>query len=58
MELVPITNAQVLEIVQQLPHLNEFSLCTFEGAGFSTKASEVGFKNIGAFCKTRVYLPV
>ena len=41
MKFVSVTNAQVLEIVGQLPHLDDFSLCTFKGAGFSTEAGEI-----------------
>ena len=41
MKFVSVTNAQVLEIMEQLPHLDDFSLCTFKGAGFSTEAGEI-----------------
>ena len=41
MKFVSVTNAQVLEIMDQLPHLDDFSLCTFKGAGFSTEAGEI-----------------
>ena len=41
MKFVSVTNFQVLEIMEQLPNLDDFSLCTFKGAGFSAEAGEI-----------------
>lgn len=41
MKFVSVTNVQVLEIMEQLPNLDDFSLSTFKGAGFSAEAGEI-----------------
>ena len=41
MKFVSVTNAQVLEVMEQLPNLDDFSLCTFKGGGFPVGAGEV-----------------
>lgn len=41
MKFVSVTNVQVLEIMEQLPNLDDFSLCTFKGVGFSDEAGEI-----------------
>ena len=41
MKFVSVMDVQVLEIIGQLPNLDDFSLCTFKGAGFLTGAGEV-----------------
>lgn len=41
MKFASITNAQVLEIMEQLPNLDDISLCTFKGAGISAEAGEI-----------------
>ena len=40
MKFVSIANGQVLEIMGQLPNLDDFSLCTFKGGGFPDGAGE------------------
>lgn len=41
MKFASITNAQVLEIMEQLPNLEDLSLCTFKGAGLTPETGEV-----------------
>ena len=41
MKFVSVTNLQVLEIMEQLPNLDDFSLCTSKGVGFSAEAGEI-----------------
>jgi len=41
MKFVAVTKSQVLEIMEQLPDLNDFSLCTFQGGGFPAGTGEV-----------------
>jgi len=41
MKFVSVTNDQVLEIMEQLPNLDDFSLCTFKGSGFPDVAGEI-----------------
>ena len=41
MKFASITNAQVLEIMEQLPNLDDISLCTFKGAGLTAEAGEI-----------------
>ncbi|KAF9646910.1 hypothetical protein BDM02DRAFT_2861371 [Thelephora ganbajun] len=41
MKFVSVTNAQVLEIMEQLPNLDDFSLCTFKGGDFTAGAGEI-----------------
>ena len=41
MEFVSVTNIQVLEIMEQLPNLDDFSLRTSKGADFPAEAGEI-----------------
>lgn len=41
MKFVSITNVQVLEVMEQLPNLDDFSFRTSKGAGFSAEAGEI-----------------
>ena len=41
MKFVSIANAQVLEVMGQLPNLDDFSLCTFKGDGLPDGAGEI-----------------
>jgi hypothetical protein len=41
MKFVSVTNVQVLEVMEQLPNLDDFSLCTFKGGGFPAAAGEI-----------------
>jgi len=41
MKFVSVTNAQVLDIMGQLPNLDNFSLSTFKGSGFPDGAGEI-----------------
>lgn len=41
MKFASITNAQVLEIMEQLPNLEDISLCAFKGAGLTAEAGDV-----------------
>ena len=41
MKFVSITNVQVLEIMGQLPNLDDFSLSTFKGSDFPDRVSEI-----------------
>ena len=41
MKFASITNAQVLEIMDQLPNLDDLSLCAFKGTGLSAEAGEI-----------------
>lgn len=41
MKFAYITNAQVLEVMEQLPDLDDLSLCTFKGAGFTAEAGDL-----------------
>ena len=41
MKFASITNSQVLEILEQLPNLDDLSLCAFKGAGFTPEAGEI-----------------
>jgi hypothetical protein len=41
MKFVSVTDVQVFEIMEQLPNLDDFSLCTSKGVGFSAEAGEI-----------------
>jgi len=41
MKFVSVTNTQVRGIMEQLPNLDDFSLCTFKGSGFPDGAGEI-----------------
>ena len=41
MKFVSVTNVQVLEVMGQLPNLDDFSLCTFKGGGSPAGAGEI-----------------
>jgi len=41
MQFVSVTNVQVLEIMEQLPNLDDLSLSTFKGASFPAEAGEI-----------------
>lgn len=41
MKFASITNAQLLKIMEQLPNLDDISLCTFKGAGLTAEAGEI-----------------
>ena len=41
MKFVSVTNVQVLEVMEQLPNLEDFSLRASKGAGFSAEAGEI-----------------
>jgi len=41
MKFVSITNAQVLNIMGQLPNLDNLSLCTFKGSGFPDGVGDI-----------------
>lgn len=41
MKFVSVTNVQVVEIMGQLPNLDDFSLCTFKGGSFPDGAGEI-----------------
>lgn len=41
MKFVSVTNVQVLNIMGQLPNLDNFSLCTFQGGGFPAGTGEI-----------------
>jgi hypothetical protein len=41
MKFALITSAQVLEIMEQLPNLDDLSLCAFKGSGLTSEAGEI-----------------
>jgi hypothetical protein len=41
MKFASITNAQVLGIMEQLPNLDDISLCAFKGAGLTAEAGDI-----------------
>ena len=41
MKFASITNAQVLDVMEQLPNLDDLSLCTFKGAGLTVETGEI-----------------
>ena len=41
MKFVTVTNSQLLEIMGQLPNLDDFFLCTFQGRGFPAGTGEI-----------------